>query len=71
MQTTPAAAMNGSVINVQAIPPHQRHPLIIETVQRIAPGDSVTLVNDCGRCSATPSPGRIWSKGRRRGASGS
>ena len=44
MQTTLEPA--GAVIDVQAIPPYERHPLIFQAVQRLNAGQSFTLVND-------------------------
>lgn len=46
MHTTPAADRTEPVIDVQAIAPYQRHQVIIEAVQGLAPRDSFMLVND-------------------------
>ncbi|WP_448191637.1 DUF2249 domain-containing protein [Azospirillum sp. sgz301742] len=46
MQTTLQPAAGETVIDVQAIPPYERHPLIFQTVQRLNPGQAFTLVND-------------------------
>ncbi|HYG84923.1 MAG TPA: DUF2249 domain-containing protein [Azospirillum sp.] len=45
MQTTLQPA-GEAVIDVQAIPPYERHPLIFQAVQRLNPGQAFTLVND-------------------------
>lgn len=44
MLTTASPA--DAVIDVQAIPPYERHPLIFQLVQRLQAGQSFTLVND-------------------------
>ncbi len=45
MQTI-SSATDEPIIDVQAIPPYERHPLIFQTVQRLNPGQAFTLVND-------------------------
>lgn len=39
-------AQAGEVVDVRTIAPPQRHPLIFTTFERLAPGESFTLVND-------------------------
>jgi uncharacterized protein (DUF2249 family)/hemerythrin-like domain-containing protein len=38
--------MDASELDVRTIPPRDRHPLIFATFDRLAPGESFTLVND-------------------------
>ncbi|MDA8364481.1 MAG: DUF2249 domain-containing protein [Gammaproteobacteria bacterium] len=35
-----------STIDVRSIPPRERHPLIFDTFLRLAPGESLLLIND-------------------------
>ena len=46
MQAALQTDRNEPVIDVQAIPPVQRHPLIFQAVQALAPGAAFSLVND-------------------------
>ncbi len=34
------------VVDVRQIPPRERHPLIFQTFDNLAPGDALILVND-------------------------
>jgi uncharacterized protein (DUF2249 family) len=34
------------VVDVREIPPRERHPLIFQTFDNLAPGDALILVND-------------------------
>jgi uncharacterized protein (DUF2249 family) len=45
--TTEASnGQNYTIIDVRQIPPRDRHPLIFQTFDALAPGDSFILVND-------------------------
>lgn len=35
-----------TVVDVRTIPPRERHPLIFETFEKLAPGEGFMLVND-------------------------
>jgi len=35
-----------ATIDVQSIPPHERHPLIFRTFDELEPGEALLLVND-------------------------
>lgn len=46
MQTSVHPAPSEPVIDVQAIPPYERHPLILQAVRDLAPDTGFVLVND-------------------------
>ncbi len=46
MQTILHTDQGEPVIDVQSISPFQRHPLIFQAVQELAPGEGLVLVND-------------------------
>jgi Uncharacterized conserved protein len=46
MQTILPTDQGEPVIDVQSIPPYQRHPVIFQAAQELAPGEGLVLVND-------------------------
>ncbi|MGY0788732.1 DUF2249 domain-containing protein [Azospirillum argentinense] len=46
MQIAEQSTAAEPVIDVQSIPPHQRHPLILQATQDLAPGRGFVLVNN-------------------------
>jgi uncharacterized protein (DUF2249 family) len=45
-ETTQSAAAEPIVLDVRTIPPYQRHPQIIGSVEQLEPGAEIQLVND-------------------------
>jgi uncharacterized protein (DUF2249 family) len=45
-QTTQTGAAEPIVLDVRTIPPYQRHPQIIGTIETLEPGGEILLVND-------------------------
>jgi uncharacterized protein (DUF2249 family) len=46
MSNLPKNDHGGVVVDVRPVPPRERHPLIFQTFDQLAPGEALVLVND-------------------------